>query len=108
DREIDLPDLAASFQAAVVDVQVAKALRAAEEYGVRSFVLAGGVAANPALRAALTEALGRNGVRVTVPGFELCTDNAAMIAAAGTFRFLSGERLLLTADAIPDLKLDTE
>ncbi|MDP2401770.1 MAG: tRNA (adenosine(37)-N6)-threonylcarbamoyltransferase complex transferase subunit TsaD, partial [Actinomycetota bacterium] len=107
-HEIDLPDLAASFQAAVIDVQVAKAVRAAEEYSVRSFVLAGGVAANPALRAALTEALGRNGVKVTVPGFELCTDNAAMIAAAGTFRFLSGERLPLTADAVPDLKLDAD
>ncbi len=104
-REIHAPDLAASFQAAVIDVQVFKAVRAAEEFGVTMFCLAGGVAANPALRDALRVALAAHGVRLSVPPFELCTDNAAMIAAAANFRFLRGERLGLDAEAVPDLSL---
>ena len=107
DREIDLPDLAASFQAAVIDVQVAKALRAVEEYGVRTFCLAGGVAANAALRDALRSALEPRGVRVSVPPIALCTDNAAMIAAAAHFRLLRGETLGLDAEADPGLRLDS-
>ena len=107
-REIDIPDLAASFQAAVVDVQVAKAVRAVEETGATSFCLAGGVAANPSLRSALTEAIGRLGVHVSVPPLMLCTDNAAMIAAAAHYRYLRGERLGLDAEPNPSLRLDTE
>ena len=94
-RTLNVPDLAASFQAAVIDVQVAKALRAVEETGVRRFVIAGGVAANPALREALTQAMEERGVAVTVPPVTLCTDNAAMIAAAAHFRYLRGELLEL-------------
>lgn len=107
-REIDVPDLAASFQAAVVDVQVAKAVRAVTETGARAFCLAGGVAANPSLREALRNAIEPLGVRVSVPPFHLCTDNAAMIAAAGHHRFARGERLGLDAEAVPGLRLDTE
>jgi len=106
-REIDLPDLAASFQAAVVDVQVAKAVRAIEETGATTFCLAGGVAANPALRDALRVAIEPLGVHVSVPPFSLCTDNAAMIAAAARYRFVRNERLGLDADAMPGLRLDT-
>lgn len=106
-REIDLPDLAASFQQAVIDVQVAKAVRAVEEHGVSTFCLAGGVAANRALRDALTRAMGERGVHVSVPPFEHCTDNAAMIALAGTFRFRHGDLLDLSAEAVPNLRLDT-
>jgi len=106
-REIDVPDLAASFQQAVIDVQVAKTLRAVEETGVPTFCLAGGVAANRALREALTSALEARGVRVSVPPFTLCTDNAAMIAAAGTHRFRRGERLGLDAEAVANLRLDS-
>ncbi len=106
-REIDIPDLAASFQAAVIDVQVAKAVRAVKETGVRVFCLGGGVAANPALREALCEALRPLAVHVSVPPLHYCTDNAAMIAAAGFQRFLRGERLGLDAEAMPGLRLDT-
>ena len=107
-REIDVPDLAASFQAAVVDVQVAKAVRAVRETGAKSFCLGGGVAANPALRDALRAAIEPLGVLVSVPPFHFCTDNAAMIAAAGHHRFVRGERLDLDAEASPGLRLDTE
>ncbi len=106
-REIDVPDLAASFQAAVVDVQVAKAVRAAEECGVRMFCLAGGVAANPSLREKLRDALHERGIQLSVPPLSLCTDNAAMIARAAHFRYLRGEFLGMDAEAIPNLRLDT-
>lgn len=104
-RDIDIPDLAASFQAAVIDVQVAKSVRAARECRVTSFCLAGGVAANAALRETLRDALEAEGVALYVPPLELCTDNAAMIGAAGHFRLARGEHLGLDADAVPDLRL---
>ncbi len=106
-REIDVPDLAASFQAAVIDVQVAKAARAVTETGARVFCLGGGVAANPALREALRAAIEPLGVHVSVPPLNLCTDNAAMIAAAAYHRYRNGEALGLEADAVPGLRLDT-
>ncbi len=105
-REIDAADLAASFQAAVIDVQVSKSVRAAQEFGVKTFCLAGGVAANAALRDAMRDALAARGVRLSVPPLELCTDNAAMIGAAANFRFMRGERLGLDAEAVPDLPLE--
>lgn len=107
-RDIDIPDLAASFQAAVIDVQVAKAVRAVTETGARAFCLAGGVAANPALREALRAAIEPLGVHVSVPPLHLCTDNAAMIAAAAHYRYMRRERLGLDAEAVPGLRLDTE
>ncbi len=103
--ELNLPDLAASFQQAVIDVQVAKSVRAAEHCGVRTFCLAGGVAANAALRDALRVALEERGVRLSVPPVSLCTDNAAMIAAAAHHRLLHGPGLGLDADASPALRL---
>ncbi len=106
-REIDLPDLAASFQAAIIDVQVAKSVRAVEETGATAFCLAGGVAANPALREALRAAIEPLGVYVSVPPMQLCTDNAAMIAAAGQYRFERGETLGLDAEASASAPLDT-
>jgi N6-L-threonylcarbamoyladenine synthase len=104
-REIDVPDLAASFQAAVIDVQVAKTVRAVREHGARTFCLAGGVAANAALREALRSALEPLGVKVSVPPLGLCTDNAAMIAAAAHFRYWRGEFLGLDAEASANLAL---
>jgi N6-L-threonylcarbamoyladenine synthase len=105
-RELDLPDIAASFQAAVIDVQVAKALRAVADSGVSTFLIGGGVAANPELRRALTSAMEAHGIRVSVPPLDLCTDNASMIAAAAHFRLGRGETLGPSAEAVSDLRLD--
>ncbi|MBQ6490694.1 MAG: tRNA (adenosine(37)-N6)-threonylcarbamoyltransferase complex transferase subunit TsaD [Atopobiaceae bacterium] len=104
-RPIDLPDLAASFQAAVVDVQVAKAVTAVRECGVDDFCVGGGVAANPALRSALQEAFGQMGVRVTVPPLAVCGDNAAMIGLVALRLIREGKFVPLTMDANPNLRL---
>ncbi len=104
-RPINLPDLAASFQAAVVDVQVAKAATAVRECGVRDFCVGGGVAANPALRAAYQERFAKMGVRVTVPPMVVCGDNGAMIAVAALRNLRAGVTAPLTLDAAPNAKL---
>ena len=106
-RTIDVPDLAASFQQAIVDVQVAKSVAAVEETGVGTFVIGGGVASNRVLRESLGRALEERGVRVAAPPHELCTDNAAMVAAAAHFRLSRGDVLRLDAEAVADLSLDT-
>lgn len=95
-------DLAASFQAAVVDVLVEKTARAAEEHDVTAVHVAGGVSANRALRRAMAERLD---VPVRYPPPILCTDNAAMIAAAAHWRFVNGERDTLDLDVTPSLQL---
>jgi tRNA threonylcarbamoyl adenosine modification protein TsaD/ribosomal-protein-alanine acetyltransferase len=106
-REVDVPNLAASFQQAVIDVQVSKAVRAVQETSAVAFCLGGGVAANRALREALTAAIEPLGVHVSVPPMHLCTDNAAMIAAAAHYRYLRGERLGLDAEPSASMRLDT-
>lgn len=98
-------DIAASFQQAVVDVLVTRACMAVAATGVDRLSLVGGVAANQSLRAALQSAMDRLGVDLFVPGSILCTDNAAMIAAAGRFRLLAGERHGWDLDAHPRLPL---
>jgi N6-L-threonylcarbamoyladenine synthase len=80
-------DIAASFQAAVVEVLAAKCLRALDETGMDRLVVAGGVGANTALREALVRETARVGARVFFPPLRLCTDNGAMIAFAATLRF---------------------
>ena len=106
-RAINLPDLAASFEAAVIDVQVAKAVTAVEETGVSDFCVGGGVAANPGLRAAYKKALEKRGVRVTVPPMRACGDNAAMIGIAALRSYNAGSFSPLTLDADPNASLGT-
>jgi N6-L-threonylcarbamoyladenine synthase len=103
--EPEVADIAASFQATVVKLLVRKTVKAALGLGVKRVVLTGGVAANTALREGLMAAAGEHGIRLHVPPRQLCTDNAAMIAAAGTARLLAGERSGLDLNAIPDLAL---
>jgi len=99
---LPIADLAASFQEAVVDVLSAKLARAAEQFRVRQVAVCGGVAANLALRERVKE---RVTVPVHVPPIYLCTDNAAMIASAGYYRFRAGHRDGLDLDVIPSLSL---
>jgi N6-L-threonylcarbamoyladenine synthase len=106
-REIDVPDLAASFQEAIVDVQVSKTLAAADRTGVRTVLLGGGVVANTRLRERLKTEGEANGFRVLYPPLELCTDNAAMIACVGAARLARGERTSLDIPADPNLQLAT-
>jgi N6-L-threonylcarbamoyladenine synthase len=98
-------DVAASFQEAIVDVQVDKTVRAAADLGVSKIVLGGGVAANTRLRERLAEETSRQGWRLHVPEPALCVDNGAMIAAAGHFRLRRGEITPLDAPASASLRL---
>jgi len=104
-EDIDAADLAASFQEAVVDVQVAKTLRAAETRRIATVVVAGGVAANSRLRARMHEEGERRRIEIVTPSLLLCTDNAAMIATAGMRRLEAGERTPLDVPATPNLAL---
>ncbi len=98
-------ELAHGFQAAVVDVLAAKTLRAAREIGARAIVIGGGVAANTALRERIQADAAAVGLPVVVPRPGLCTDNGAMIGAAGARRYVAGERAGLDLDARPSLPL---
>lgn len=98
-------DVAASFQAAVVDVLVDKTIHAAKEHGFKTVALAGGVASNSALRAGMKEACDKCGINLIYPSPIFCTDNAAMIGAAGYYEFVKGTRSGLDLNAIPNLKL---
>ena len=98
-------DLAASFQEAVVEVQVDKTISAAQDKGVRTIVLGGGVVANTRLRALMGERAKEHGLDLLIPPPELCTDNAAMIACAGYHRLARGERTGFEVGANPSLPL---
>ena len=98
-------ELAWGFQDSVVDVLVTKTIRAAEATGARSVVLGGGVAANGTLRTRLAGEADARGLPLVVPRPALCTDNGAMIGAAGARRFAAGERAGLELDARPSLPL---
>ncbi|MCR5268829.1 MAG: tRNA (adenosine(37)-N6)-threonylcarbamoyltransferase complex transferase subunit TsaD [Lachnospiraceae bacterium] len=102
---ICVPDVAASFQKAVVDVLVEHSMEACRERGCRKFAIAGGVAANSALRAAMVEACRQNQIDFYYPSPVFCTDNAAMIAVAGYYEYKKGVRSDLTLNAVPNLPL---
>ncbi len=96
--DIDIPNLAASFTAAIVDVLVAKSLDACKQADVDILCIGGGVAANPDLREALKNELGKRGIRVVMPELSDCADNASMIASVGLDLFTDGETTSLDAD----------
>jgi len=104
-RDIHLPDLAASFQEAIVDVQVRKTIEAAQQVGVGTVLLGGGVVANTRLRERMEHDGAAAGLRVLFPPLDLCTDNAAMIACVGAARLARGERTSLDIGADPNLGL---
>ena len=98
-------DVAASFQAAVVDVLCAKTIKAAQQVGAQGIVLGGGVSANTFLRSEMTRRGGEAGFKVALPSRAMCTDNAAMIAAAAWHRLKSDGPRELDCGAYPNLKL---
>jgi N6-L-threonylcarbamoyladenine synthase len=104
-REVDAADLAASFQEAIVDVQVSKTIAAAKATGVDTVLLGGGVVANSRLRERIEADGSRAGLRVLFPPLPLCTDNGAMIACVGAARLARGERTSLDIPADPNLRL---
>ena len=104
-KEINRADVAASFQKAVVDALVSRAVRLAKECGMDKLAIAGGVASNSALRAAVQEECTKNNIRFYSPSPILCTDNAAMIGAAAYYEYIKGVRHGYDLNAIPNLKL---
>ena len=104
-KEINRADVAASFQKAVVDALVSRAVRLAKECGMDKLAIAGGVASNSALRAAIQEACANNNIGFYSPSPILCTDNAAMIGAAAYYEYIKGVRHGYDLNAVPNLKL---
>ncbi len=104
-EQIVVEDVAASFQKAVVDVLTEHSVRAVRESGMKKFALAGGVASNSALRESVAKAMEAEGVSFYKPSPILCTDNAAMIGAAGYYEFIKGQRSGYDLNAVPALKL---
>lgn len=103
---VDAASLARGFQESVIDVLVTKSIRAARAYGARQMVVAGGVAANRGLRAAMARACGEEGLPLAIPPMEYCTDNAAMIAAAAFLKWEAGEFAPLSMKAEPLMSLE--
>lgn len=104
--ELKKEDIAASFQASVVDVLTEKTYRAAKTYGVKQVIIAGGVAANKGLRSALANKFKDESMTLSIPPLWLCTDNAAMIGAAGMIAYQQGHRAGWDLNANPGLDLE--
>ena len=104
-EKLDHPNLAASFQASVVEVLTGKTINAIEKHNIKNLIVAGGVAANSGLRNSLIKATKEKNINLTIPALKYCTDNAAMIAVAGTINLKQGKLGDLTIDAKPNLKL---
>lgn len=104
-ESVNRADVAASFQKAVIDVLVGHALVAAEDYHINKFAIAGGVASNSSLRGAFEAECKARGIAFYHPSPILCTDNAAMIGAAGYYEYQKGVRSGLDLNAQPNLKL---
>ena len=104
-EEINKADLAAAFQASVVEVLVEKTVGAAQKFNLKTVLLAGGVAANSLLREQLHKRCREEGLALFYPPLEYCTDNAAMVACAGYYRYKQGERAGWHLNAVPNLKL---
>ena len=102
---LPLPDLCASFQEAVVDVLVAKTMRAAQSTGQRVVAMSGGVSCNSRLRSKMRAACDARGLQLLIAAPALCTDNAAMIGYVAAQKFANGETSLLTSDIDPNLRL---
>ncbi|MBO4864711.1 MAG: tRNA (adenosine(37)-N6)-threonylcarbamoyltransferase complex transferase subunit TsaD [Eubacterium sp.] len=104
-EEVSIADVAASFQMAVIDVLCNHTIKAAIDHGMKTVALAGGVAANSLLRETMKERAEAAGLTFRCPELIYCTDNGAMIAAAGYFEFIEGRRADLYLNAIPNLKI---
>ena len=104
-EEINPKDVAASFQKAVTDVLVDNAMHAVKEYGLNKFAIAGGVASNSSLRAAMKQACEKNEIEFYYPSPIFCTDNAAMIGVAAYYEYINGTRHGWDLNAVPNLKL---
>lgn len=104
-EKMNYSDIAASFQEAVVEVLVTKTMMAAKEFGMKQVAIAGGVAANSALREAMIAACKKNNLLFYYPSPIFCTDNAAMIGTAAYYEYLKGTRSGLDLNAIPNLKI---
>lgn len=105
DEKIVVEDVAASFQAAVLDVLVEKTFRLADEKGLKEIVLSGGVASNSQLRAMMKERAEKEGKKIYYPSRVLCTDNAAMIGSAAYYNYKAGRESDLSLGVVPNLGL---
>lgn len=104
-KDFSIADICASFQEAIIEVQIKKTIKAVQERRANKVVLAGGVAANTALRRRFSEETASMGIGLFYPSLLLCTDNAAMVASAGYYHWLRGERLAMDADVDANARL---